>query len=254
MVNFADVIGTVSTILGAFMYLSMLKPLKEIHDAKTATGKSSNGVLGGLLCTTWWASYGILLASFEVIFCNAVGFIVVVIGAVVYWKYATSAEEAKQVMTKALLILGVSLGLIFVIYLIAGDASSAAFPVGLISCGGTLVLFAAPLLDIKLMYAEKSASRLDPYVVALQFTTTTGWIIYGLLINNMIIFAPNFISDFIIAAQIYLLFKFPRVAPAAAATSAVVVTSSGIEVGVKDATAVHIPPMRSSGSIAGVKE
>ncbi|TMW61774.1 hypothetical protein Poli38472_010837 [Pythium oligandrum] len=198
-----QVVKAGASLAACYLSSSLFPEIREVHRNK-ATGTMlllpipsmfGNGVL--------WTLYGFLAHDyFPLVATNAVGIAFSAFYMAVYLRYTT---EKCSVLTRMLLVWAALLGLILYAVLSPEAKSAVKERIGYIAIAVCAVMFGSPLVVVKQVVQTKNSALLPFGMIVAGVLNSVLWLSYGLLIQDMIVVAPNFLNLMLGATQLVLI-------------------------------------------------
>nr|WNV59957.1 SWEET9 protein [Betula platyphylla] len=212
-INHADqlsfVFGLLGIIVSFLVYLAPLPTFYRIYKKKSTEGFDSLPYSVALFSATLTFYYAFLKTSaFMLIIINSIGFAIESIYLFIYMIYAPG--RARIYTAKLLFFFNLGLlGLIVLCTSLIRESSLRLTAVGWICAIFSVCVYAAPLSVMKLVIKTKSVEFMP---LSLSFFLTicaTMWFVYGLLIKDFFIAAPNILGFIFGTAQmiLYIIYK-----------------------------------------------
>lgn len=186
-------------------------PFADIRAIQAAKIKHSRRILPltSMFCNAiCWCLYGILAHNiFPLLLTNAVGIIIVTYYLYIFSKYASDSVHVRKCLTG----MAVALSIFFSFCLFAPVShATVQSVVGYTGISVCTVMFASPLAVVKKVIAEKSSDMLPFPMIVAAFMNSILWLVYGLMIHDIIVFLPNLINFFLAGMQLSLFVIYPR--------------------------------------------
>lgn len=163
-----------------------------------------------LLNCICWFSYGLAIANGVVLWLNSLGFVLSVEYLFVFFYVAPQPERLRMARY---LVPGVGLELALIV---AVAAFAPGRLQGVTGLGGTLVsgcMYVSPLLQLSLIFRERSTAALSlPWCLA-AFANNLSWTVYSLLLGDMWMLVPSAIGLALTTFQLALFAIFPSSKP-----------------------------------------
>lgn len=131
-----------------------------------------------------------------------------IVGIVCTIAYQTFTEETKK---GVFLISG-----LIIIWATYFFLNNAAYPLGMIGVGLSVILMGSPLATLRTVIVEKSTNSLPFATSITTFLNALSWSLYGIIeVNDPIVYTPNLIGLFLAVIQLslFLIYGFPSEAP-----------------------------------------
>jgi uncharacterized protein with PQ loop repeat len=201
-----DILGIIASFGTALMFLINVVPFRQVVLEKSWGAKSPSGVLGMIIGSTCWASYGFAIKQVSIILCNLVGLLTALSGTIIFVIYAPTTRERRKVAGLGALIFALCVVSVATIFggAYTTDTDEQSKVVGYITCSATVLMFPAPLIDMVQMVRLRDASRLSYLVMAFCGGTSVLWTVFGALIDDILIIIPNSVCIALVAIQLTL--------------------------------------------------
>jgi solute carrier family 50 protein (sugar transporter) len=202
----AAAVGWVATAVTVGMFVANVQIIRDVVAARSTAGKNIYMFVGLLFNCIWWSTYGVLVADWAILTCNAVGLIISIAGMIAFYKFAAFPSEsalARDVGVGLPVFSFVLMGLLHV-----AVPSRAVAAVGTISVGGTLSVFASPLTEVRAIVAARNSSPLSLLILSFQLAATSLWTLYAVLIADVFVLLPNASGLLLVLVQAYVFVRY----------------------------------------------
>lgn len=221
-----EIISWIGVAFAIVMFVSPIQTLRVMWREDTVGPRTINFFCVTCLVSVMWIAYAILISSPPLLSCNCVGCGVHGFGIVFFLRLSFTEERRGRVLSQTSFAAAarttVAVAALAVIgCVIAGvvERPTATIVLGSCAAGGSLLQFAAPLDVVRNICITKCSQALTPFTVVGTLADTATWSLYGLLVKDWFIFAPNFAGLVLSIAQALLLGIFPRESPTKEPTS-----------------------------------
>lgn len=233
-----------ASLASCYLFASLLPEMRRAQAKRDVGAMPVLPILSMLANCVSWGLYGLLLRDyFPLVATNAVGLALSAFYLVVYYRCtAVKATLRKQVALTLLLLLA--------LVLLVATSSDATRPgvqaaVGYISIALAAVMVGSPLVAVKQVLQTRSAEALPLLMIAAGAVNSALWLAYGVVLNDVVVIAPNVLNLAIGVFQLALVCTFRKRGDYAALDKQQVAQASS-HAGVEEA-AVSTPQVRPVG-------
>lgn len=204
---FLTVIQVLASLSALYMCLSPTTDMYRMHKLRDV-GQASVMPLAALwVCNHMWMLYGYVTDDlFPLLVTYAVGDVLGVIFLAIYYRWSKQRTYVLKVAAAALII-----NALVAVYVVLGktgalpqSSSSFNLAVGYIAIASSLVLYSSPLSTIKLVIQTKSSESIPAPMIITGVINNTLWVIYGILLKDIILILPTAINIVLGAVQVML--------------------------------------------------
>ncbi|XP_020222965.1 bidirectional sugar transporter SWEET17 [Cajanus cajan] len=197
-------VGVIGNIISILMFLSPVPTFWKIKKHRSTEDFSSLPYICTLLNCSLWTYYGIIKAGeYLVATVNGFGIVVETIYIILFLIYAPKGVRAKACILALLLDVGILAAAIVITQIaLHGEARSGA--VGIMGAGLNIVMYSSPLSVMKTVVTTKSVKYM-PFFLSFFFFLNGGvWLLYAILVRDVILGVPNGTGFFLGAMQLGL--------------------------------------------------
>ena len=135
-----------------------------------------------------WTLYGLIANDFVVIISSVFGILFGIIYSIIFYIYLKN----KSVMKRQTQYISLSI-IVLLIFGYYYDRNIALNVIGLFGCITAFLLISSPLTNIKKVYKYKTSQYLPTTTVIAGFICSFSWFIYGINVNDTMIYLTNII-------------------------------------------------------------
>jgi uncharacterized protein with PQ loop repeat len=242
----ADIIGLLGIIPTLAMFgsplLTMYRRWKSADPIPTPN--MLDPMVGQFANCSVWIAYAIISANPIVIACNSAGFLVAILGMIVYY-LRTAAEFLKRQRIILAVVIAIVAGIIFLEAAIL-PSNVVLHISGSIAVVGSFILYSAPISVIKKVWDTKSTQSLSLPASCGMLFNATWWTVYGIMKPDVFMFLSNVVGIFIMGFALFTLWKFSEKKGSA--------PSKAVEMTSPSSTAVKVPEANGSQGKPAVAE
>jgi solute carrier family 50 protein (sugar transporter) len=190
------------------MFASLLPTVRAAQRAKATGALALLPFLSMFANCVGWGLYGVLRRDFfPLVVTNVVGVVLSLFYTVAFYRIS-SARGA--VLKKILATCAVLLAL--VLYPVCSDepAQDVQDHVGYVAVGIAAIMFASPLTVVKEVIATRNAAIMPFTLITAGVVNCLLWLIYGLILADSFVIAPNLVNCFLGLTQLMLFCVFPK--------------------------------------------
>lgn len=143
-----------------------------------------------------WTKYGVHVRDTAIMAVNGFGVLTSVFALAVYGRYMTG-DRAIQSEKQLLLHFTVLFSFMLLLRLGAIPSTCLAF----VACASSVLMYAAPLADMKTVLRTGEAAGLSPRLIAITFLVCLVWVVYGIRAHDAFVAVPSLIGSAIAAIQ-----------------------------------------------------
>jgi hypothetical protein len=231
----ADIIGLLGIIPTLAMFgsplLTMYRRWKSADPIPTPN--MLDPMVGQFANCSVWIAYAIISVNPIVIATNSAGFLVAILGMVVYY-LRTAPEFLKRQRIILAVVIAIVAGIIFLEAAVL-PSNIVLHISGSIAVVGSFILYSAPISVIKKVWDTKSTQSLSLPASCGMLFNATWWTVYGIMKPDIFMFLSNVVGIFIMGFALFTLWKFSEKKGTAAASA------KPVEMTTPAATAVKVP-------------
>nr|CCA19148.1 MtN3like protein putative [Albugo laibachii Nc14] len=207
----AAVINIVKFLASMSSLYLFASPFSDIRAIQATKVKHSRCILPltSMFCNAiCWCLYGILAHNiFPLLLTNAIGIIICTYYLVIFSRYASNTAHVRR----CLIAMAVALTIFFSFCLfVPVSHATIQSVVGYAGISVCTVMFASPLAVVKKVIAEKSSDVLPFPMILAAFMNSISWLVYGLMLHDIIVILPNLINFVLAGMQLSLFAIYPR--------------------------------------------
>lgn len=205
MVEMEDLIGNLAVFTTIGLFLSGMTICYEIFKKKNVGDISHIPFLCAAINTYLNFIYGYLIENDKVMIVNIIGLVLEVAYMIVYvFFYQNKAFLFKQLTASLFALIGIH---VFV-FKIEEESLFATNVMGYFASIASVVMFASPLANLKLVMLNKNTESLSFPLCMSTLACSSLWAFYALIIGDYFIFTPNILGALLGAIQVSLFYKF----------------------------------------------
>lgn len=197
-----------ASLAACYMFASLYPEIRRVQRTKTTGVLQLLPILAMLANCVCWGLYGLLRADyFPLVATNVVGVGFSLFYTAVYYQ---NAPEPRIVLRKTVAT-AVALALL-TLYALASTQPAAMVQnnVGYVAMGVCAIMFGAPLLTVREVLATKNTAVMPFSLIVAGFVNCLLWLLYGLILEDAFVIAPNLVNLFLGALQLALFAVFPQ--------------------------------------------
>ncbi|CAK8531678.1 unnamed protein product [Lathyrus sativus] len=184
-------VGVIGNIISILMFLSPVPTFWRIIKHRSTEDFSSFPYICTLLNSSLWTYYGTIKAGeYLVATVNGFGIFVETIYILLFLIYAPQKMRVKTAILVGILDVGILAAAVVATQLaLEGEARSGA--VGIMGAALNILMYASPLAVMKIVVTTKSVEYL-PFLLSFFFFLNGGvWLLYAVLVGDIILGIPN---------------------------------------------------------------
>ena len=152
-------------------------------------------------------TYGILIWQSTIIISQILGISLSIIYLIVFYKYGNVRK--KKTILKYIIFINVSM-IIGLFCISKFDIKASIQIFGTLALLSSIVMMLSPLSTVKAVIRDRNSIHLPKHIVIATFVSCLAWLLYGIAVQDIFIWAPNVIGIPSSLFQIALLFKYPE--------------------------------------------
>lgn len=207
MATFLLIIKVLASLSALYMCFSPSTSIYRIHKSQDTGTASIIPLVALWACNHMWMLYGYVNHStFPLLVTYAVGDVLSVLFIAVYYRWSS---EKSRVLKFSLLTLVINA--IVAVYAVLGmkgvlgqSEYGLQMCVGVVAIASSILLYASPFSAISLVIQTKSSASIPITMVFVGVGNNALWIIYGLLIHDMLLVIPTVVSIMLGLVQVVL--------------------------------------------------
>ncbi|CAI8590115.1 unnamed protein product [Vicia faba] len=202
-------VGIIGNIISILMFLSPVPTFWRIIKHRSTEDFSSFPYICTLLNSSLWTYYGTIKAGeYLVATVNGFGILVETIYILLFLIYAPQKMRVKTAILVGILDVGV-LGAAVVATQLALEGEARSGAVGIMGAALNILMYASPLAVMKTVVKTKSVEYL-PFLLSFFFFLNGGvWLLYAVLVRDVILGVPNG-TGFVLGAMQLVLYGVYR--------------------------------------------
>ncbi|KAK9890812.1 hypothetical protein WA026_012156 [Henosepilachna vigintioctopunctata] len=204
LLPYKELIGKVASVLSIAQFFSGIFICKDIYDRKSTRGISAVPFVGAILIGILVLKYALILDDDAMLTVN-IGVIIINTAYVIVYLYY-SEDAWKEVFSHFLR--GMALVVVVIGYAYIENQDKLEYRYGFIIMILQILLLASPLIDLANIISCKDASSIPFPLTFMAAIVTFLWFIYSIILNNIFMMVQNFISFFVCAIQLGLIFMY----------------------------------------------
>ncbi|ERL83670.1 hypothetical protein D910_00840 [Dendroctonus ponderosae] len=201
-----NLLATTASISTVLQFLSGTITCQRIVRNKSTGEISAFPFVSGCLSTALWLRYGFLIQDTSIILVNTIGVSLFFSYVLVLFLY--SIKKVIQVLRQFLLSLGLLVAVLMKLHRMEDGAQAHQF-LGYTCMAVTVLFFAAPFATLLQVIRSKSTDSLPYHLIVATFLVSLQWLIYGLMLQDPFIQAPNFLGCVLSGLQLSLFLIYP---------------------------------------------
>lgn len=198
-----------ASLAACYMFASLYPEIRQVQRDKATGAMQLLPILSMLANCICWGLYGVIRKDyFPLVATNIVGVGFSLFYTVAYYQNTTTQKRKVRnkicVTTAALALL--------VLYAFASDEPQQDVQdhVGYVAMGVCAVMFGSPLATVREVIATKNAELMPFPLIIAGFVNCLLWLLYGLILEDSFVIAPNLVNIFLGALQLLLLAVYSK--------------------------------------------
>nr|CDJ91978.1 MtN3 saliva-related transmembrane protein domain containing protein [Haemonchus contortus] len=197
-------VSAICTTIGLF--LCGIQICLRIRERGTTEGTGSAPFLIAFISCAFWLQYGVLKHDNVVIFVNIVGFML----QGCYLSYYFFMTRNTRLLRKVIGLEFIAIGLMLYAVNYGGFKDNGRETLGAICVILNIASIGAPLFQIGEVIRTKNSESLPLPLCLACFAVSLQWLLYGLLVHDIVIQVPNYIATLLSVIQLSLFVIYPR--------------------------------------------
>lgn len=197
-----------ASLAAVYMFASLVPDIRAVQRAGTTGALPLLPLLAMAANCACWGLYGVLRRDFfPLTATNAVGLAFALFYLVVYQRHAPSPRSV--LLKSAATAAGIAL---LTLYALASPEPAQAVQehVGYAAMAVCAVMFASPLAKLREVLATRNAALMPFALIVAGFVNSLLWLLYGLILEDAFVIAPNLVNLFLGALQLALIAAFTK--------------------------------------------
>jgi solute carrier family 50 protein (sugar transporter) len=187
---------TLSSMGNILSILLNLAPIPSLHQAYASSDVrkiSYSYLYMANLCNLYWILYSIKTENDDIFISSVVNYALCLLYLIVYH---TITHDAGIFFMKYCVVI---VALIDISYKVLSDDQ-----LGHITLSLSLLCFVAPLETLEKVFETHDANYIDINIIGTSWASAVIWFLYGVLVNDFVIYFPQFVGVIICMAEILL--------------------------------------------------
>ncbi|KAH1079202.1 hypothetical protein AAZX31_19G218200 [Glycine max] len=209
MASLTFAVGIIGTVLSLLVFASPIKTFCRVVKKKSTENYKGAPYITTFLCTSLWTSYGVLKpGGFQIAIVNGAGAVFHCTYIILFLVYSPQDQKVKTALWVAILDVGF-LGTVISVTLFALHGTIQLSVLGMFCSGLTIIMYASPLLSMKMVIQTKSVEYMPFLLSFFMFLNAGVWALYSFLVKDFFIGIPNLIGLILGSTQltVYVVYK-----------------------------------------------
>jgi solute carrier family 50 protein (sugar transporter) len=201
LISACSALGLLSSLALFFSPLSTVRHFRKLNS--TASTPIFPYVAMYVNCACW-AKYGLMTRNWSILGTNLTGLALSLYYVYCFDKFNTSPSLSRGQFIFALVFL---YGLLAVLHYL--PFARAVEVLGLVSGLCSVLMFGAPLVTVWYVFRAEDSSSMSFRLSAMNLICSTCWTLYGFLLKDKFIMAPNLLAIILSLVQLFIIHKYP---------------------------------------------
>ncbi|KAI4497400.1 hypothetical protein M0802_007411 [Mischocyttarus mexicanus] len=202
--EYKDIVGTCAGITTIAQMLSGTLICRDIYKKGTSKGFDPIPFLGGVGMTILMLRYALILGDNVMVQVNLFGFVTNAIYMAVFYYYSPHMKDTFMLISKAVALIAM-----FLAYAQVEHPDKVEYRFGILVTILLYLLIASPLIHLGNIIKTKDTSILPFPLIVMGTAVSFQWLLYGIIINNIIVIFQNSFGFILSVLQLSLFIIFP---------------------------------------------
>lgn len=186
-------LSSMGNILSILVNLAPIVSLRQAYASSNVQKISYSYLFMANLCNLYWILYSIKTENNDIFISSAVNYTLCLLYLIIY--HTITQDTGNFLMKYCIMIVA----LIDISYGLLSDEQ-----LGHITLSLSLVCFVAPLETLEKVFETHDANYIDINIIGTSWVSAVIWFMYGVLVNDFVIYFPQFVGVIICMAEILL--------------------------------------------------
>lgn len=198
-----------ASLAACYMFASLYPEIRQVQRDKATGTAQLLPILSMLANCICWGLYGVIRKDyFPLVGTNVVG-----VGFSLFYTiaYYQNAGVQQHVVRNKVLVTTAALAVLVLYALVSSEPQQVVQDhVGYVAMGVCAVMFGSPLATVREVIATKNTELMPFPLIIAGFVNCLLWLLYGLILEDSFVIAPNLVNLFLGALQLLLLAVYKK--------------------------------------------